>query len=566
MQLSLKNQCWLDDFYQFHGRAPRILHMGNIANNAYNNAKLMNEAGFDCDVISHDYYHAMGAPEWEDADLLATPKNMFDPNWSTITPLSYQRPRWFAQGPTKQCIDYLVARRAGAREEKAQRLWKILGFRNRTAYVRNTHDFLLNIGSGGMIPSSCKKIVRYLGNPLPVVRMIIQRSFATFRNILTSLSGPLKRKWPEIKPLFAAGKQRLESVEKWLVFAFYPSIWFSGSSAFDCESLAEFESLAEKYACEFPERTDILSDVDLLPYSKSKALWEPLLAQYDFVIGYATSGVFPLICDRPFFAFEHGTIRDIPYESSSRGRLCALTYRLAKHCFVTNTDCVKSAQFLCPGRFTVINHPYDEDRPLQVVRDDQSRMNWLKKLECDFLVFHPTRQDWVKGTGYADKANDEFWKAIGMLKKDGFRVGVIATDWGKNVAESRELTRTLGIEASVEWIPAQATLAFEKTFAQVDMVADQFFLGAFGGILPKALASSRAVVSYLDFEELARVYPEPPPVLVARTAAEIALQIKTVLSDRDLKAEIERQGRSWVQRFHSKRETLNKIVTVFRET
>ncbi len=28
---------WLDEFRQKHGRSPRILHVGNIANNAYNN-------------------------------------------------------------------------------------------------------------------------------------------------------------------------------------------------------------------------------------------------------------------------------------------------------------------------------------------------------------------------------------------------------------------------------------------------------------------------------------------------------------------------------------------------
>lgn len=44
MQLSPDNQRWLEAFRARHGRAPRILHIGNIANNAYNNAKLLDEA------------------------------------------------------------------------------------------------------------------------------------------------------------------------------------------------------------------------------------------------------------------------------------------------------------------------------------------------------------------------------------------------------------------------------------------------------------------------------------------------------------------------------------------
>ena len=55
---------WLSDFREAEGRAPRVLHIGNIANNAYLNAKILNRRGFECDVICYDYYHIMGCPEW----------------------------------------------------------------------------------------------------------------------------------------------------------------------------------------------------------------------------------------------------------------------------------------------------------------------------------------------------------------------------------------------------------------------------------------------------------------------------------------------------------------------
>ena len=68
-QSSVNNHDWLDKFRQQHGRSPRVLHIGNIANNAYNNAKLLNKVGLECDVICYGYYHIMGCPEWEDADF-----------------------------------------------------------------------------------------------------------------------------------------------------------------------------------------------------------------------------------------------------------------------------------------------------------------------------------------------------------------------------------------------------------------------------------------------------------------------------------------------------------------
>ena len=63
-----------------HGK-PRVLHIGNIANNAYLNAKILNKSGkYDCDVLVPDYYHIMGAPEWEDAELIDK-VDEFYPNW-----------------------------------------------------------------------------------------------------------------------------------------------------------------------------------------------------------------------------------------------------------------------------------------------------------------------------------------------------------------------------------------------------------------------------------------------------------------------------------------------------
>src|SRR6476646_2646104 len=72
---------WLEDFRKLHQRSPRILHIGNIANNGYNNAKLLNRAGFDCDTVCYDYYHIMGCPEWEDADYYGDVRDDFSPTW-----------------------------------------------------------------------------------------------------------------------------------------------------------------------------------------------------------------------------------------------------------------------------------------------------------------------------------------------------------------------------------------------------------------------------------------------------------------------------------------------------
>ena len=86
---------WLASYESRHGRKLRILHVGNIANNAYHDAKLLNAAGAECDVLCHEYYHIMGCPEWEDADFEAAVTNHHYPDWSALDRGEFERPRWF---------------------------------------------------------------------------------------------------------------------------------------------------------------------------------------------------------------------------------------------------------------------------------------------------------------------------------------------------------------------------------------------------------------------------------------------------------------------------------------
>ena len=114
-----------------YGRPLRVLHIGNVANNAYQNAKLLNTLGADCDVICYNYYHIMGCPEWEDADFRSLALDEFRPDWTTTSLNGFERPKWFAQGPEAFCLDYLLARRTKNTQEN--KYWLFLSESNRTA-------------------------------------------------------------------------------------------------------------------------------------------------------------------------------------------------------------------------------------------------------------------------------------------------------------------------------------------------------------------------------------------------------------------------------------------------
>lgn len=564
MQLSQDNQHWLDEFRARHGRSPRVLHIGNIANNAYNNAKLLNEAGLDCDVICYDYYHIMGCPEWEDADFSGDYGDDFSPNWSAVNLCGFERPRWFAQGPVQYAIRYLRARRGGA-SARAMSLWQRLAVANKTAnrtrlrfdpsvfaqwwltlatriaYIKSR---LIELTEGKGVATRVAKVCDQ-GQVAVAARSELSRLLAAWILLSVAICIRAYRSMMHTFTAFLRVKR--------------PSVGNVGNGTVN----QRYVKATTAFKREFPEREDLLVTADV-PVSLAHLPWANLFSQYDYLIGYSTDPQIPMLLGFPYFAFEHGTIRDIPYKATAEGRLTSLSYRLAEHVFVTNFDCVSSAERLAPGRFTVINHPYDEDHGLSLSGAEAQREELLKELDSDFLFFHPTRQDWVEGSGYADKSNEVFLHAFGALRRQGYRVGLVACAWGANIAESKRLLEESGCSGYVRWVRPMAITPFERMCRAADIVVDQFKLGAFGGVVFKAMAVGTPILTYLDEAQLARQYLQCPPVINCRTTDEIVARMTGLIG---APGELVRAGsasREWMKRFHAKEMTVNAQVDQFR--
>ena len=75
--------------YPGTARPLRILHIGNIANNAFLMAKLQNKVGMDAFVISPDFTHVMGYPAWEEYEFSINERDHFNINSLGIDPDIY---------------------------------------------------------------------------------------------------------------------------------------------------------------------------------------------------------------------------------------------------------------------------------------------------------------------------------------------------------------------------------------------------------------------------------------------------------------------------------------------
>ncbi|MBU1156087.1 MAG: glycosyltransferase [Proteobacteria bacterium] len=590
--MSPENSKWLADFKHKHGRSPRVLHIGNIANNAYNNAKLLISAGIDCDVICYDYYHIMGCYEWEDVEFSGPILDPFKPNWIAAGIKTCNRPRWFAQGPIKRCIDYLVAKRKRD-QGAAEILWKKLV--SRSGYSPFDKG-----------PPLVQKSIDFFTKSRKMTRHILHKAKNKYKSMIAIIDGELintnyfdklmqniSTKGKSIKQHISHDKgynkklaiprliEILLTILKYVTSAAFllikvflkslhliirlPSVVLSRKNiTIDSEFNNRVNYLIEKYRQEFPDREDALSYGDLISYQNIIPLWKQLFENYDFIIAYSTDPIIPMIADKSYFALEHGTIREIPYQDTSVGRATSLAYRMAQHVFVTNTDCVASAEKLAPGRYTLINHPYDEDHGLAVSGWEKDRLRLCQELRCEMLFFFPTRQDWVPGTGYADKANDVFIRAVGTLRKQSLSLGLVCCQWGKNVKQTKALINELGFSQNVKWVEPMAMVAFERMARAAHCVVDQFLLGAFGGVLFKAMAVGAPIMTYLDERVVLRQYPQCPPVINCRTEGDIVQAIAELYRCPEKLKQAGSDARTWMKKYHSKNLAVNTQVDQFR--
>lgn len=632
--------------------ALKILHIGNIANNAYNNAKLLNRSGYDNDVICYDYYHVMGTPEWEDADFRLGPKDDFYPNWAIVYKKGYRRPKWFSQGPVVIAIRYLMARndnRKGAAalywfymnvyrlslsvkmlrflilaypqrhyhlaKTRSQLLRPFEGF-TRSAQVSLNHAVKLMfrlknivirpficLGTGlyRKLRSSREAILQFTnqfsetGNliqqrvntitaSLPLVPRLFVKTLVgipllvgirVFSDLTKGVSTILRwvyqllaasirflinlriQAWYLLIRLRALPAHTVRRLRNLRIMKMRP-VTRRAESSFDFD--ARVRRLIADWHKTFPARGDRLTPLDLEPYRSIVQYWDLLFDQYDAIVAYSTDPILPMICGRKYLAIEHGTLRTIPMEDTPQGRLTALAYAKSEQCFVTNFDCLKNAKLLAGSRVTPINHPYDEDHGLHIPGVEKARNALRQELDARFLFFFPTRHDWVEGHGFADKANDIFLEAFVNLRASGVPVGLICCAWGANVDQSRSILKRAGVEKYVKWVQPLGVVEFNRIASAVDIVVDQFELGAFGGVAFKAMSNGNVICTYLDENQLLSQYPTLPPVLNCRTSQEILEACTKLLSNRKDLTNLGVASREWIKRFHSADETIKAQI------
>lgn len=521
-------------------RTLRVAHIGNIANNAYSNAKFQRRRGLPADMYHYRFEFVMGHPEWEDADFDIVVEPFDPPDWSTVRFTNgYQRPAW---------ARYLSA--LPPDEDPAQP----------NASVRLEHVLAATAPGGlaGTLAGSDSSGTS--GGRLAVfLRQLLEWSARRYAWL---------NRQGQLTP-----SERLQLLALSLVRE--AVVWLACERVERGMLLGERQRMIRAGLADLNEHSRLLETGlhlrmrELAPYT----FWYSFRATcrpYDLVQLYgleAAKGMF-LPPEQSFVALEHSTMREIPFEQSLRGRLLSLAYKAADWCIITNPDVVDSAKRLQLERYTFIPHPLDETKYVDCPTPLRDRLR--RELSCQLVLFCPTRHEW--SDDFDSKRTDRVLRAFARYVREGEpaglpRAALVLCEWGRDVRASKRLLAELRLVDRVAWRPPMHKLRLLEYYRASDVVLDQFHdrVGTFGTVTAEAMSCSRPVIMYFNPEVHHWCWPELPPIVSARTEDEVFVRLGELAGDPRHRQRVGAASRAWIERWHGWQRTADLHLDLYRD-
>lgn len=453
----------------------KILHLGNIANNAYNNAKYLNHSGaHEHRALSYDNPHVMASPEWEEIDSFDA-INEFSPDWSLF---NYEQPEWFTYIETSSL-------NAEGRQRYCARLYTFIAIRRRRLAYWLKDQGLKKTGLKLTLPITHNEKVKTL-LALPIYAIL---------HILHWLNGQVEQ----------------------LLFNAEPDP--SG-----------YKLTAKK----------------LLPFTYD----------IDLIEGYGPDIIIPYLLKKPYIAYEHGTIRNLPFDGTPRAELLSLAYKQAKHVIITNPDVIFSVEKLGLKNITYIPHAVDCERFIP----GQNRLLRKKyNLTDEIVILAPARQNWDI------KCNDRYINAFAKVVQEIPHSKLFICDWGQHRDLTKNLVVKLGISAKVEFYRPCPKLTSVHFYQMADIVIDQFLTGAFGGITPEAMACGKPTLVHYKPELHEWCFKSDPPVVNTSDSESIASALLSLAKDKSWRKKLGQLGREWVLNEYSIKQLVERHNILYKK-
>ncbi len=526
---------------------PRILHVGNVANLAFVNARIHNARGYNAHLLAPDFYHFASSPEWQDmvdkpVDRAALGDDWFPDFEAGNVPRSPNYP-WVSQGPVHLAINYLHhlvrghPQTALARSTLDYQRFKVAAFKSSLPHsiVMEKVPFLRRMRGSNLTKAEQTALAN---------GRVSDEVLQHMRRVVGSLYGEEQARNIS-PPIGYANAVSYAGVDRYL-----SALW--QELVTDDQLFATGITLPEELVSHSIKVPEGVEQADFDAYGYTLSWWKELFSHYDEVVLYGSSAIYGLLTGVRYHAYEHGNIRSIPFKNDALGRLTRLAYDRAESVFITNTDYViadKRLEF-DPDRRFYIPHAFEE---LIIFDFREKHIEKLKPSPDTVTFFAPARQDWQQDDPSLNKGNDRIVHAMKMLVDQGvtnFKVTFV--DWGQDAAATRALISDHGLSEHAIWVNPLPKGELWKAYLSNHAVLDQFTLDAFGGVTYETLALGVRVVTRDDGKANRRFFDDdPPPLLSAHTPEEIADRMQAIIRDPMDTAGVGRASRDWIIRKHS---------------
>jgi glycosyltransferase involved in cell wall biosynthesis len=245
-------------------------------------------------------------------------------------------------------------------------------------------------------------------------------------------------------------------------------------------------------------------------------------------------------------------LRELPWVKRRLGRKAVRYYANASKVYISNFDryTYNALRYLgllsymtFPLPYTPFHKPSGES--LGPWREILARVGFFKN-KYKWVVLLASSLDWTEHRFRWTKRSDIFLRGYSRFVQEGHDVGCIIRQSGVDKENIHNLIEELGIQDQCMFIPTVDNLVLPSVFRMVDVVADQFDIGTFGGTALEAMSAGKPVLVKIDSSYHNMVYSSHAPILNCGDESDVYLHLKR-LDSADYRDEIGKAAKEWLK-------------------
>lgn len=293
---------------------------------------------------------------------------------------------------------------------------------------------------------------------------------------------------------------------------------------------------------------------------------ENAMKSYDVVIAFGLGPIYANSAGIPFMHYPYGgDLSIVPFQGNIVGLLQRKALEKAKYIligdptfyeFVNKLGIESKAVFVPLIIDPDIYRPVPKNGAINTLEPDL-----FYRIQNRFVFFVPSRQDFYW------KGSDKILFAFSKLVRKRSDVFMILSGWGNDLQKSKKMISELNLSDHIFFLPyIMSKKRLIKFYSFVDVVMDQFNLGAYGTATMEAMACGKPVIMDLDFDRYAPYFKELPPVLRAKSVDDIFSQMESLAENKgDIYGQIGRRSREWIMEYHGIKDNFHKLIKLCQE-